>query len=94
MFNVSGYLKSWAPADMSEAGSSGEVTDDGDAGSLSCLVAVGRALPDLTPLNPAPPIVVPVAPPVRQLQYVSRHAPDGKFLFVDQRFVEEKKINL
>nr|AQZ26709.1 cycle protein [Mythimna separata]AVE16219.1 CYCLE [Mythimna separata] len=75
-----GYLKSWAPAEMSEAGSS-EAADDVDAGSLSCLVAVGRALPDLAPEPPAPA----PEPPQRQLQYVSRHAPDGKFLFVDQR---------
>ncbi|KAJ8737437.1 hypothetical protein PYW08_000032 [Mythimna loreyi] len=75
-----GYLKSWAPAEMSEAGSS-EAADDVDAGSLSCLVAVGRALPDLAPEPPAPAPAL----PQRQLQYVSRHAPDGKFLFVDQR---------
>nr|XP_049694961.1 protein cycle isoform X1 [Helicoverpa armigera] len=77
-----GYLKSWAPAEMSEgAGGTSEVTDDGEQCNMSCLVAVGRALPDLAP---APAFSCSVAP-TRQLQYVSRHAPDGKFLFVDQR---------
>ncbi|XP_022833211.1 protein cycle isoform X2 [Spodoptera litura] len=83
-----GYLKSWAPAEMSEGGgggggaSSAEVSDDGEQCNMSCLVAVGRALPDLAPAAAA--FVCP-PPPTRQLQYVSRHAPDGKFLFVDQR---------
>ncbi|XP_026500646.2 protein cycle isoform X1 [Vanessa tameamea] len=74
-----GYLKSWAPAEMSEAGNAADGNpDDGDACNLSCLVAVGRALTDLTPQ--APP-----APYTRYVQYISRHATDGKFLFVDQR---------
>jgi aryl hydrocarbon receptor nuclear translocator-like protein 1 len=80
MVMVPGYLKSWASAEMCESGSSnggGEGPEDGDAVNLSCLVAVGRALPGLA----LPP------PPTRRLQYVSRHATDGKFLFVDQRFV-------
>lgn len=63
------------------------VNDGGedDAGSLSCLVAVGRALNDLSPvLNQQVP--TPPTPPARRLQYISRHATDGKFLFVDQRY--------
>ncbi|CAH0578353.1 unnamed protein product [Chrysodeixis includens] len=76
-----GYLKSWAPAEMSDgAGSTGEGADEGDQCNLSCLVAVGRALPDLAPAPYACTV-----PPTRHLQYVSRHALDGKFLFVDQR---------
>ncbi|XP_045458374.1 protein cycle [Melitaea cinxia] len=75
-----GYLKSWAPAEISEAGNNGSdcSPDDGEACNLSCLVAVGRALTDLTPQTPP-------APYTRYLQYISRHATDGKFLFVDQR---------
>ncbi|XP_037299668.1 protein cycle isoform X3 [Manduca sexta] len=73
-----GYLKSWAPAEMSEgAASAAEGGEEGDACNLSCLVAVGRALADLGP--------TPAAPAARRLQYVSRHTTDGKFLFVDQR---------
>ncbi|XP_052752589.1 protein cycle isoform X3 [Galleria mellonella] len=79
-----GYLKSWAPAETCEGGNGAEGGEEGDACNLSCLVAVGRALPDLMPAQvpraPAPP-----EPPTRRLQYVSRHATDGKFLFVDQR---------
>ncbi|CAH2103485.1 unnamed protein product [Euphydryas editha] len=75
-----GYLKSWAPAEISEAANSGTdgSPDDGETCNLSCLVAVGRALADLTPQTPP-------APYTRYLQYISRHATDGKFLFVDQR---------
>ncbi|XP_075991541.1 basic helix-loop-helix ARNT-like protein cyc isoform X3 [Anticarsia gemmatalis] len=76
-----GYLKSWAPVEMCEgASSSSEVTEETEACNMSCLVAVVRALPDL-----APEPYACAAPPTRRLQYVSRHAPDGKFLFVDQR---------
>lgn len=75
-----GYLKSWVPVELSEGANTSEVPEDGEACSLSCLVAVGRALPDLTP---APYTCS--TPPTRLLQYVSRHAPDGKFTFVDQR---------
>ncbi|CAG9558045.1 unnamed protein product [Danaus chrysippus] len=72
-----GYLKSWAPAEMSD----GCCTDAGseeESCNLSCLVAVGRALADLAQHPDS-------APQTRYLQYISRHAPDGKFLFVDQR---------
>ncbi|XP_026742234.1 protein cycle isoform X4 [Trichoplusia ni] len=75
-----GYLKSWAPAEMSDGASTAEAADEGEQCNLSCLVAVGRALPDLAPAPYACTV-----PPTRHLQYVSRHAPDGKFLFVDQR---------
>ncbi|XP_063546487.1 protein cycle isoform X3 [Cydia strobilella] len=72
-----GYLKLAAPVEVCMGG--GESGDDGD-GSMSCLVAIGRALPDPAPAAPRTP-----APPTRRLQFVSRHATDGKFVFVDQR---------
>ncbi|CAB3258832.1 unnamed protein product [Arctia plantaginis] len=75
-----GYLKSWAPIEMTDGASTSEVTEDSEACNLSCLVAVGRALPDLAPSPYAC-----TTSPTRLLQYVSRHAPDGKFTFVDQR---------
>ncbi|XP_063372679.1 protein cycle isoform X3 [Cydia amplana] len=71
-----GYLKLAAPVEVCVGGEAG---DDGD-GSMSCLVAIARALPD-----PAPAATRTTAPPTRRLQFVSRHAPDGKFVFVDQR---------
>ncbi|XP_059059943.1 protein cycle isoform X2 [Achroia grisella] len=81
-----GYLKSWPPAEINEGGNGVEGGEDGDTCNLSCLVAVGRALPDLAPEQvPRAPPPPHTAPPTRRLQYVSRHATDGKFLFVDQR---------
>ncbi|XP_072931438.1 protein cycle [Epargyreus clarus] len=67
-----GYMKSWAPVEAwaTEGG-------EEEAGNPSCLVAVGRVLP--------PPPAPPARPPARRMHYVSRHATDGKFLFVDQR---------
>lgn len=73
-----GYLKMWAASEANEVGEGGE---EGD-GSMSCLVALVRALPDLAPgPPPGPP-----PPRTRRLQFVSRHAPDGKYMFVDQRY--------
>ncbi|XP_039763204.1 protein cycle isoform X2 [Pararge aegeria] len=70
-----GYLKSWAPANISETGDG--AADESDC-NLSCLVAVGRCLADLTPL-------VAPAPHKRSLAFASRHTTDSKFVFVDQR---------
>lgn len=66
---------------MTDGASTSEATEDSEACNLSCLVAVGRALPDLAPSPYAC-----TTSPTRLLQYVSRHAPDGKFMFVDQRY--------
>ncbi|CAG4984564.1 unnamed protein product [Parnassius apollo] len=79
-----GYLKSWAPMEMKEGGAvTGEAVEE-EASSLSCLVAVGRAVTDLTPIL-IQPVPTPAQPPSRRIQYISRHATDGKFLFVHQR---------
>nr|AAR14937.1 BMAL [Antheraea pernyi] len=77
-----GYLKSWAPAELSEASSTtADCTEDGEASNMSCLVAVGRTLEDLTPMS----VTTCPTVPTRPLMYTSRHATDGKFIFVDQR---------
>ncbi|XP_021933115.1 protein cycle isoform X2 [Zootermopsis nevadensis] len=84
VIQCTGYLKSWAPAKIGLEESEGE--GDGEACNLSCLVAVGRVQPQITPLssnftaNPHRR-----QPNVRTIQFISRHAMDGKFLFVDQR---------
>ncbi|XP_050682990.1 protein cycle isoform X2 [Leptidea sinapis] len=89
-----GYLKSWAPAEMCEGGTSsgpsslcGEGSVEDDTCNMSCLVAVVRALPSMLSSDrvPASPATCASEPPTRQLMFISRHAPDGKFLFVDQR---------
>ncbi|CAK9803787.1 Aryl hydrocarbon receptor nuclear translocator-like protein 1 [Anthophora plagiata] len=76
VIQCTGYLKSWAPAkiDLEEQEGDG----DGEACNLSCLVAVGR-------LQSTIPTSLPKKPRLRPIKFVSRHAMDGKFLFVDQR---------
>ncbi|VEN57231.1 unnamed protein product [Callosobruchus maculatus] len=72
-----------------------ECDNDGagvDSCNLSCLVAVGRVLPDVTGAVRGSPGSRPDRESHQHsqrhrpnLQFVSRHALDGKFLFVDQR---------
>ncbi|XP_067211846.1 protein cycle isoform X2 [Linepithema humile] len=78
VIQCTGYLKSWAPAKIGLEEQEGEA--DGDACNLSCLVAVGRVQ---TVISTA--ALPSKKPHLRPIQFVSRHAMDGKFLFVDQR---------
>lgn len=79
MIQCTGYLKSWAPAKIGLEEQESEA--EGEACNLSCLVAVGRI---------QTPLVAPTSTPrrlrLRSIEFVSRHAMDGKFLFVDQRY--------
>lgn len=80
MIQCTGYLKSWAPAKMGLEEQEGE----GDEScNLSCLVAIGRVLPHISLV--ASPGSSQGKPNVKSIQFVSRHAMDGKFVFVDQR---------
>lgn len=89
VIQCTGYLKSWSPAKMGLEETEQEQQEqdaDGESGNLSCLVAVGRLPPDVfapvpqaTSTSPSPSS----AP--RTIMFLSRHALDGQFLFVDQR---------
>ncbi|XP_008556124.1 basic helix-loop-helix ARNT-like protein 1 isoform X1 [Microplitis demolitor] len=79
VIQCTGYLKSWAPAKLCLEEPEGE--SDGEACNLSCLVAVGRVQPSLPALTSNSSR----SPRLRTIEFVSRHATDGKFLFVDQR---------
>lgn len=72
-----GYLKRWSPTEV-DLDESNEPDNDGC--NLSCLVAVGRLHPH-TVSQPAQNNVK-----VKPMEFVSRHAIDGKFVFVDQRW--------
>lgn len=50
--------------------------------NMSCLVAIGRMLPHISTVAAA----AQSRPNVRPVQFISRHALDGKFLFIDQRW--------
>uniref|UniRef100_A0A8C5FJC3 Basic helix-loop-helix ARNT like 1a n=1 Tax=Gadus morhua TaxID=8049 RepID=A0A8C5FJC3_GADMO len=71
-----GYLKSWPPTKM---GLDEDNEPDNEGCNLSCLVAIGRLHPHIVPQPPTADIRV------KPTEYVSRHAIDGKFVFVDQR---------
>ena len=90
MIHCTGYLKSWAPAKIGLEES--EVEGDGEACNLSCLVAVGRVHPQIAaPLSPDFTRNGHCQQPsTRSIQFISRHAMDGKFLFVDQRSLSNR----
>ncbi|XP_061077284.1 basic helix-loop-helix ARNT-like protein 1 isoform X2 [Conger conger] len=71
-----GYLKSWPPTKM---GLEEDNEPDNEGCNLSCLVAIGRLHPHIVPQSSHGDIRV------KPTEYVSRHAIDGKFVFVDQR---------
>ncbi|KAG7274833.1 hypothetical protein CRUP_038806 [Coryphaenoides rupestris] len=73
-----GYLKSWPPTKM---GLDEDNEPDNEGCNLSCLVAIGRLHPHILPQPVTPDIHV------KPTEYVSRHAIDGKFVFVDQRWL-------
>ncbi|XP_043478053.1 aryl hydrocarbon receptor nuclear translocator-like protein 1 isoform X2 [Leptopilina heterotoma] len=78
VIQCTGYLKSWAPTKIGFEEQEGE--GDGEACNLSCLVAVGRIQTALSI-----PSSMSNRPRLRAIEFVSRHAMDGKFIFVDQR---------
>nr|CAD7596017.1 unnamed protein product [Timema genevievae] len=82
VIQCTGYLKSWAPAKM---GLDEPEEGDGDSCNLSCLVAVGRLQPSITTSHHLLSPTSGRRPNLRPIQFISRHAMDGKFLFVDQR---------
>lgn len=82
VIQCTGYLKSWAPAKIGLEEQ--ETESDSDSCNLSCLVAVGRIPPNVLSPNVNPPANN--YPNIRSIQFMSRHAMDGKFLFVDQRY--------
>lgn len=82
VIQCTGYLKSWPPAKIGVEEQEGD--GDEDSCNLSCLVAIGRIPPNIfqpsTSTNAAH-----CNANLQPIQFISRHAMDGKFLFVDQR---------
>ncbi|KAL4658475.1 aryl hydrocarbon receptor nuclear translocator-like protein 1 isoform X1 [Arapaima gigas] len=75
--HCTGYMRSW-PASQLATEVEGEA--DKESSHFSCLVAVGRVHPHT---SPQPNGEVRVKP----TEFVTRYAMDGKFTFVDQRFL-------
>lgn len=87
LIQCTGYLKSWAPAKMGLEESEQDHEADGESCNLSCLVAVGRIPPNVyaSPTQQGHSNASQNTPSDRTIMFLSRHALDGQFLFVDQR---------
>lgn len=84
VIQCTGYLKSWAPSVIGADES--DMDADGDLSNISCLVAIGRIPPDIYE-NMDEPQPMKEAVKVLPIQFMSRHTIDGKFMYVDQRWV-------
>ncbi|MEE6477478.1 hypothetical protein FKM82_011528 [Ascaphus truei] len=73
--HCTGYLRSWLP---SEVGMTEDCDTKEESTNFSCLVAIGRLHPYITPQSSAQIKVKPA-------EFVTRYAMDGKFVYVDQR---------
>ncbi|XP_033645859.1 aryl hydrocarbon receptor nuclear translocator-like protein 1 isoform X3 [Asterias rubens] len=73
--HCTGYLKSWPLANF---GSGMENENENDGCNLSCLVAIARPIQMPQPSRNESDLAQPA-------EFVSRHAIDGKYTFVDQR---------
>uniref|UniRef100_A0AAY4CLM4 Aryl hydrocarbon receptor nuclear translocator-like 2 n=1 Tax=Denticeps clupeoides TaxID=299321 RepID=A0AAY4CLM4_9TELE len=75
--HCTGYMRTWP---TSQLGSEGEAEADKESSHFSCLVAVGRVHPHSVPQANGEVKVKPT-------EFVTRYAMDGKFTFVDQRYI-------
>ncbi|XP_070564648.1 protein cycle-like isoform X2 [Ptychodera flava] len=75
--HCTGYLKSWPSAKVGLGNDSEDAY--GDECNLSCLVAIARVQPSQIPCASGSNV------DVKPTEFVSRHAMDGRFTFVDQR---------
>lgn len=90
VIHCTGHLKTWTQSKigMKERESYGE----GYSCNLSCLVAAGRAPPNVLQINSKPSTqlitntTTGTTSVLKNLHFLSRHTIDGKFLFIDQRF--------
>lgn len=86
VIHCTGHLKTWTQSKigLKERESYGE----GYSCNLSCLVAAGRAPPNVLQTQPVPTPTTQPKDVLRNLHFLSRHTIDGKFIFIDQRLVE------
>lgn len=78
--HCTGYMRTWPTRQL---GTEGEGEGDKDCSYFSCLVAVGRVHPHTLPQANGEIKVKPT-------EFVTRYAMDGKFTFVDQRYVDSR----
>lgn len=85
--HCTGYIRSWPTSQLGEEGGEGEA--DKDSSHFSCLVAVGRVHPHAASLVNGVNEVL-----VKATEFVTRYAMDGKFTFVDQRWLFSSLFDL
>lgn len=83
VIQCTGYLKSWTP--LKEHDNDDTDNEDHVSTNLSCLVAIGR-IPSNVLVNQTP-TSLDNHPNIRHVNFLSRHSVDGKFLFIDQRYI-------
>lgn len=77
--HCTGYIKNWPPTDIYPGVQMDRAPDDDNMHAHCCLVAIGR-LQVTSTANSSD-----LAGSNSQTEFISRHAMDGKFTFVDQR---------
>lgn len=78
--HCTGYMRTWP---TSQLGTEGEAEADKESSHFSCLVAMGRVHPHTIPQANGEIKVKPT-------EFITRCAMDGKFTFVDQRYVNRR----
>lgn len=84
VIHCTGHLKTWTQSKMGLK--ERESYGDGYSCNLSCLVAAGRAPPNILQTHPVTPPNGQSKEVLRNLHFLSRHTIDGKFVFIDQRW--------
>lgn len=93
VIHCTGYLKPWAPSKTEVNDQESE--SENESSNISCLVAIGRIPPNIynttDPTSGCDSTTTPLLN-IRSIQFMSRHTIDGKFLFVDQRYIQIKVL--
>ncbi|KAL3275415.1 hypothetical protein HHI36_020178 [Cryptolaemus montrouzieri] len=81
VIQCTGYLKSWSPTKIGLEEPENDI--DAENYNVSCLIAVGRNLSQISTIQESLERGINTRP----IQFISKHTLDGKFLYVDQRYV-------
>ena len=86
VIQCTGYLKSWTQIKEDDVSSGGGSESEDQITNLYCLVAIGKVPANVLESNQ--PASLDNNPNIRHVVFISRHSVDGKFLFIEQRYVK------